>query len=79
MIRVRAKNYWEVQIDGQSGAVLASAPRWKTLLILIHDGSWFASWVKPWIFLPAGVVAVLLWISGLGIWLLSPVRKRGRR
>lgn len=79
VIRLRARNYWEVQIDGLTGQVLAAAPRWKTLFILLHDGSWFASWVKTWIFFPSGMAALVLWISGLAIWLIPKLKKRGKR
>lgn len=78
VIRVRAKNYWEVQLDGRSGRVLAAAPRRKTMLILLHEGSWFAPWVKTWIFLPAGIAALVLWISGIALWLIPTLKKRGK-
>jgi uncharacterized iron-regulated membrane protein len=76
VVRVRAKNYWEVQINGHTGEVLSSAPRWKTLLIMLHDGSWFGSWVKAGIVLPAGIAAVLLWLSGIALLIAPAVRKR---
>lgn len=78
IVRVRAKNYWEVQIDGNTGEILSSAKRWKTFFILVHDGSWFASWVKKWIFIPSGVGALLLWLSGILIWSIPIFKKRGR-
>lgn len=77
-IRVRAKNYWEVQINGHTGEIQSSAKRWKTVFILIHDGSWFASWVKSWVFLPAGIAALTLWISGILIWIVPIIIKRGK-
>ncbi len=76
VVRLRASNYWEVQVDGHSGAVLGAARRWKTLLILLHDGSWFASWAKYGVFLPAGVGAWVLWMTGIAIWLISTLKKK---
>lgn len=78
VVRVRAKNYWEVQIHGHTGEVLSSAKRWKTFFILVHDGSWFAEWVKNWIFIPSGVGALLLWITGILIWIIPVFKKRGK-
>ena len=75
IVRVRAQNYWEIQISGQTGEVIGAAPRWKTLLITIHDGSWFSSWVRYGIFFPTGILAFVLWFTGLGIWLLSRARR----
>ncbi|MBL7545429.1 MAG: PepSY domain-containing protein [Bdellovibrionaceae bacterium] len=78
VVRVRAKNYWEVQIHGQTGDIISSAKRWKTFFILVHDGSWFAGWVKSWVFLPAGIGALVLWISGILIWIIPIIKKRGK-
>lgn len=78
VVRVRAKNYWEIQIHGHTGEIVSSAKRWKTFFILIHDGSWFASWVKSWIFLPSGIGALLLWLTGVLIWIIPIFKKRGR-
>lgn len=76
LVRVRAKNFWEVQMSGATGEILSSAPRKKTLLITIHDGSFFADWIKPAIFLPAGLCALVLWFSGMGIWLMPKLKRR---
>lgn len=68
VIRVRSRNYWEVEIDGHSGKLLQAAPRRKTLLVKIHEGGFFGEWVRYGIFFPAGVGAVALWITGIWIW-----------
>lgn len=78
VVRVRAKNYWEIQIQGQTGQIISSAKRWKTFFVLLHDGSWFAGWVKSWVFLPSGVGVLLLWITGLLIWIIPAFKKRGK-
>ena len=75
VVRVRALNYWEIQINGKSGEVIKVAPRWKTLLVELHEGSWFTSWSRTWIFFPTGLCALALWFSGVWLWLRRP-RKR---
>ena len=57
---------WEVQVDLGSGEVLQTAYRRSDLIESIHDGSFFAGdLTKLGLFLPAGVVLLLLWLSGL--------------
>jgi hypothetical protein len=80
LVKVTAVNNWEVQIDAATGAVLQSAYRRSDVIEAIHDGSWFAGWVKTGVFLPAGVVLALLWLTGVYLfWLPIAVRRRKRR
>ena len=65
VVKVRSKNNWEIQIDTQSGTILQQAYRRSDIIESIHDGSWFHDKVKLWIFLPAGIVLFILWISGV--------------
>lgn len=65
VVKVRANNSWEVQIDTQTGEVLQVAQRRSNLIESIHDGSWFHNRAKLWIFLPAAVIVLGLWISGV--------------
>ena len=65
MVKVRSKNNWEIQIDTQSGTILHQAYRRSDIIESIHDGSWFHDKVKLWIFLPTGIVLLILWISGV--------------
>jgi len=55
-----AKNNWEIQIDTQSGTILQQAYRRSDIIESIHDGSWFHDKVKLWIFLPTGIVLLIL-------------------
>lgn len=60
---------WEVQVDLGTGRVLQTAYRRSDLIETIHDGSFFAGdWSKLGVFLPAGLVALGLWVSGA--WML---------
>lgn len=65
IIKVRTKNYREIQIDAETGEILHSALRRSDVIEDIHKGSWFFSGARIWIFLPSAVIVLILWISGL--------------
>lgn len=65
MLKVRAENSWEIQIDANSGQVLQVAYRRSDLIERIHDGSFFGSYAKHWLFLPSAIVLIGLWGTGL--------------
>lgn len=73
-----APNRWEAQIDLVSLEVLSLEYRRSDLFEQIHDGSFFADWVKAFIFLPVGFVLLFLWLTG--IWMFfEPYVKRWQR
>ena len=77
--KVRAKNRWEVQVDTATGEVVQVAYRRSDLVESIHDGSWFHERAKLWVFLPAGIVLLGLWITGVYLWFLPYVARRRKR
>ncbi len=79
VLKVRAKNRWEIQIDAHSGEVLQVAYRRSDLLETIHDGSFFLSGAKLWIFLPVALVLIGLWGTGLYLFAVPHLVKRERR
>jgi hypothetical protein len=79
MLKVTAKNHWEIQIDTQTGAILQTAYRRSDIIESMHDGSFFSEGVKMWIFLPAGVVLLLLWLTGIYLFILPFWVKRKRK
>jgi hypothetical protein len=79
MLKVTAKNHWEIQIDTQTGAILQTAYRRSDIIESMHDGSFFSEGVKMWIFLPAGVVLLLLWLTGIYLFVLPFWVKRKRK
>ena len=79
VLKVRAKNRWEIQIDAHSGEVLQVAYRRSDLLETIHDGSFFLSDAKLWVFLPAALVLIGLWGTGLYLFAVPHLIKRERR
>ena len=59
--------------------MLQTAYRRSDLIESIHDGSFFGGdWIKLGIFLPAGIVLFLMWLTGL--WMFwQPIAARKRR
>jgi len=82
ILKVRAENRWELQIDTNTGAVLQVAYRRSDLIESIHDGSFFADIVKLGVFLPSALVLIGLWITGMVLFFqpsLSRAKKRRAR
>jgi hypothetical protein len=70
-------NGYEVQVDLGTGRVMQTAYRRSDLIETIHDGSWFAGdWTKLGLFLPSGIVVLLLWLSGMWMWWVPFAAKR---
>jgi uncharacterized iron-regulated membrane protein len=80
MAKVWLNSGWEVQIDLGTGRVLQTAYRRSDLIESIHDGSFFAGdWSKLGLFMPAGLILLMMWISGLWMWWIPFIAKRRRR
>lgn len=78
--KVTLKNRWEAQIDLGTGAVMQTAYRRSDLIESIHDGSFFGGdWTKLGLFLPAGIVLLLLWLTGMWMVWVPWAAKRRRR
>ena len=78
IMKITSQSQWEIQVDSETGAVLHSAYRRSDWLESLHDGSWFHPQAKLWVFLPAGVIVFILWLTGIYLWLL-PIQTRRRR
>jgi uncharacterized iron-regulated membrane protein len=79
LVKVWLHNGYEVQVDLGTGRVLQTAYRRSDLIESIHDGSFFGGdWTKLGLFLPSGLVLLLLWISGLWMWWVPFIAKRRR-
>ena len=78
IVKVRGANRWEVQIDTQTGEVLHVAKRRSGLIESLHDGSWFHERAKLWIFLPSALLVLVLWGTGIYLFVL-PYWVRWRR
>lgn len=79
MLKVSAKNHWEIQIDTETGAILQTAYRRSDIIESIHDGSFFHDYVKLWIFLPSGIILLVLWLTGMYLFILPIWVKRKRK
>lgn len=80
MAKVWLHSGWEVQVDLGTGDVLQVAYRRSELIESIHDGSFFAGdWTKLGIFMPSGIVLLVLWCTGLWMFWLPYSAKRKRK
>jgi uncharacterized iron-regulated membrane protein len=79
VVKFVAANRWEAQIDAETGEVLQVAYRRSDLIESLHDGSFFSGWAKKGVFLPAGVVPLLLWGTGIYLFVLPYTRKKKKR
>jgi uncharacterized iron-regulated membrane protein len=68
--KIRAKNNWEIQIDHQTGEVLHVAYRRSDIIESIHDGTFFHDKAKLWLFFPAACILLVLWGTGIYLFLL---------
>ncbi|MEO1857633.1 MAG: PepSY-associated TM helix domain-containing protein [Rubritalea sp.] len=79
VIKVRAENSYEIQLDHDSGELLQVAYRRNELIESLHDGSWFHDSVKLWVFLPSAVILLVLWLTGIYLFIVPLLVKRKRR
>lgn len=71
VIKFIANNHWEAQLDAHSGAVLQVAYRRSDLIESLHDGSFFSGWTKHYLFLPTGIVLLMLWATGIYLFFIT--------
>ena len=62
---VRTNEDREIRFNAQSLEVIAEGPKRTTLLIKLHEGLWFSSYVRDFIFLPSSIGLFFLLISGI--------------
>ena len=76
VLEIHTGNRTAMQLDGRSGEVLAVARSRAGLVRSIHDGSFFGELARAWIFLPATVLLLALWLSGMYMALLPYFNRR---
>jgi len=76
IFKIQLEGNWEVQMDHQSGEVLKVAFRRSDIIEAIHDGSFFHSKAKLWVFLPSALLLLILWITGLYLFVITELAKR---
>lgn len=79
VVKFVAANNWEAQIDTQTGDVLQISFRRSDIIESLHDGSFFADWVKLYIFFPSGIILLILWGTGIYLFFLPHVKKMRKR
>ncbi len=79
IVKFVAPNNWETQIDTATGEVLQVAYRRSDIIESLHDGSFFADWVKLYVFFPTGVILLLLWGTGIYLFFLPHVKRAGKK
>ncbi|MBM3992711.1 MAG: PepSY domain-containing protein [Planctomycetes bacterium] len=79
MCKVWCKNSWEVQLDTSTGDVLQVAYRRSDMIKTIHEGTWFHEGVQLAIFLPAGIILLTLWLTGMYLFWLPIYVKSTRK
>lgn len=77
--KLRANSGWEVQVDTKTAEVLKVAYRRSDLIESIHDGSFFSDEVKLYLFLPTGVLLLVMWGTGIYLFVLPRIRKKKPR
>ncbi len=78
IVKVRSENHWELQINLESGEIVHSAYRRSDIIEQLHDGSWFHESAKLWVFFPAGIIVLILWVTGTYLFFVPLLAKRTR-
>jgi len=76
VVKVRAKNHMEIQIDNKTGKILQIQRRRSDFIESVHDGSYFHKHAKFWIFLPASIILLFLWFTGMYLFAQPYLAKR---
>lgn len=79
VIKIRAVNRWEIQVDAETGEVLQAAYRRSDLIESMHDGSFFHESVKLWVFFPSSVALTVMLGTGVYMFALPYISKHKRR
>ena len=77
VIKIRANNRIEIQIDGKTGEVLQVAQRRSDLIESIHDGTFLQKNANLWLMLPVALSAIFVLVTGVILFCL-PYLKRQR-
>jgi uncharacterized iron-regulated membrane protein len=78
IIKVRARNRWEIQIDSSDGRVLQVAYRRSDLIESLHDGTFFHQYVSYLVMLPGALILLTLLITGVHMFFYPHIAKRRR-
>ena len=81
IVKIRANNGWELQLDTQNKKHLNLAYRRSDLIEAIHTGTFFHDYVSLGVFFPATLILLLLWVTGLYLFYITirSSRRKKRR
>lgn len=79
VIKLQSKNGWEVQIDHQNAEILQIAYRRSDLIESLHDGTFFSRKISYFLFLPCALILLILWISGIYLFITMLSTKNNNR
>lgn len=79
VIKARLKNNWEVQINPKDGMVMRVAFRRSDVIESIHDGTFFHNKAKLSVFLPAAIILLTLWMTGIYLFIITEKGKYNSR
>ncbi|MFQ3243471.1 MAG: putative iron-regulated membrane protein [Arenicella sp.] len=75
IFKIQLSGNLEVQIDHQTGEVLKVSFRRSGIIESIHDGSFFHRNAKLGLFLPAALLLLILWITGIYLFSITELAK----
>lgn len=76
MARLRSQDHWEYQVDLHTGKVLSAAPRYTSLIISIHEGSFIGSFYKWGVTIPTTIGLIILVFTGVFMYVQTQRRKK---
>jgi uncharacterized iron-regulated membrane protein len=78
IVKVRAKNGWEIQLDTANGEILQVMYRRSEWIESLHDGTFFHKSANLWLMLPSAIILLTLWLTGLYLFFFPYFRKTTR-
>ena len=79
MLKIRSKNGWELQIDTKTKDVLSLEYRRSDIIEAIHTGAFFSKFISYVVFFPAAIILLLLWVTGLYLFITMTITKKKNR
>ena len=76
---VRTKDYREFFLHPETLEVLRVGPKMSTLLIQLHEGSYFSKKVRDYVFFPSSLVLLFLWVTGMILFIRPKLKSRQRK
>ncbi|MFL2511233.1 MAG: PepSY domain-containing protein [Candidatus Neomarinimicrobiota bacterium] len=74
--KIRSKNNWEIQLDLESADIYSVSFRRSDIIESVHDGSFFSDYVKFGLFLPSGILLIVLSFTGIYMFIIPILKNR---